>query len=287
MLAVFVALLAGLFPVSLRADFSYQDSTRAMGGALYTPLPRVSTKWIKGNRMAEVTKEHVTVIDLDKETVTEMDLAKKTYSAVPFVQIKQMMPNTEAVFKASGSPAEQTKMVGVLKAKETIWRLTAEDHSMVIVIDAWLAPVPGYDEVRAFGRKLGAKMGYAFGSAMWPFGMGREDALVGFAEAAKEMNHADGAPLQTTVKIVAGDAAAAPEAILPAPFPPETTKNAAGAALSRLGMGPKKRSDQPRSAGSLIEILTELTNLSLAPMDAAKFEVPQGFKEVPRRADKN
>ena len=101
------------------------------------------------------------------------------------------------------------------------------------------------------------------------------------------MNHADGAPLQTTVKIVAGDAAAAPEAIVPAPFPPETTKNAAGAALSRLGMGPKKRSDQPRSAGSLIEILTELTNLSLAPIDAAKFEVPQGFKEVPRRADKN
>src|SRR5207237_95621 len=73
--------------VTLRADFSYQETTQMTGGALVKILrlggpftrkarePIVSTVLIKGNRMATLGKENSTIIDLDKETITEINLS--------------------------------------------------------------------------------------------------------------------------------------------------------------------------------------------------------------------
>src|SRR5690242_16086958 len=104
----FVMLLTAGSCSSLRADFSYQDTTQITGGALFTmmralgPLgkgarePIVSTKMIKGNRLATITKERGTIVDLDKESITEMDFSKKTYSVMTFEQMKQALEDAMA-----------------------------------------------------------------------------------------------------------------------------------------------------------------------------------------------
>ena len=333
-----ITLLAGACCASLRADFSYQDTTQMTGGALFNmmralgPLARgardpiVTTRLLKGNRMATIAKERTTIIDLDKETITEIDLAKKTYSVLTFAQMKQAMedamarareqqskgkqaadnPNVQANFKVSAKATGQTKNVGVLPAKELVLTMTlegankdtGESGAMEITVDSWMAMVPGYDEVKEFHRKMGEKIGYAFGSGMSQLAMTRPETLQGFAEVAKEINKVEGVPVQSTMKMGGQGAPGAPGADASAspqssPSQQQSGAAAAAAALGRLGgFGRKKNNDQQQPApagdrqagaagsGSLVETTTELTSFSSAPVDASKFEVPAGFKQV-------
>jgi hypothetical protein len=305
---------------TMRADFSYQSTTQLTGGSIYNmmkalgPLARgardpiVTTNLIKGNRMATIAKDRATIIDLDKETITEIDTAKKQYSVITFAQMKQAMDdaiakaqqqkgapakgNTEAKFKVSAKATGQTKAVGVLNAKEMLLTMTMEatdkdsgkSGSMDITVDSWLAAVPGYEEVKAFHRKMGEKLGYAFGSGMSQIAMTQPQSLTGFAEVAKEMNKVEGVPVESTTKMgSAGSPDSGSSDASAAPAPQQQSRSP----LDRLpGFGRKKNDqskDQPaadQSSASLVETTTQLGSFSSGPVDAAKFEVPAGFKKV-------
>jgi hypothetical protein len=142
---------------TLRADFTYQQTSQMTGGTLFQmmsalgPLSRqarepiVATTIVKGNRMARITKDNVNIVDLDKETITEIDSAKKTYSVVTFAQMKQAMedamaraqdarnqrgkqsadnPNVETSFKVDAKATGQTKSISGLEAKEVVLTMT-------------------------------------------------------------------------------------------------------------------------------------------------------------------
>jgi len=176
----------------LRADFTYQETTQMTGGALVETLkalgpltraarePIVSTHIIKGNRMATITKDRVSVIDLDKETITTVDTAKKTYSVMTFAEMKQAMEDAatrmqarqqkkndqgddvQAQFKVSAKTTGQAKTVQGLSAKEMVITMamegknakTGDSGAMEITTDAWYAPVPGYGEAKEFNLTL-------------------------------------------------------------------------------------------------------------------------------------
>jgi hypothetical protein len=264
--------LAAASCAPLRADFSFQEATQIAGG----PAQKATTYLIKGNRVAALIKDHIRVTDLDREIVTEIDLVKKTYSVTTFAQIKQSRgtDSSEAKFKVSKKITGQSKAAGILSAEELLITITREDIDSVIAVDSWMATVPGYDEVKDFERKLGQKLGNAFGSQP-----GLEDL---FDEVYKELNRAVGVPIEFSVR--RGDAAAVSA---PRPEAPPAPTGVAGA-LGRLGgiagLGRKKNpTDQPAvspSAGSLVETTTQLTNFSAGPADATKFEVPAGFKKL-------
>jgi hypothetical protein len=218
-------------PCLLRADFSYRESTRINGAK----TPVTFTRLIKGNRMAQIVKGQIVVIDLDKQNITQIDLAKKTYSVMTFEQTKQVMDKSAlgaqvqaTVANVSVKTTGRTRTMGMLPAKETMLMLTMEG-GVTITVDTWMATVPGYDEVREFQRKLGEKLGYGFGSGV---------SLEGFAEVAKQMSKIDGAPVETTSQAASG-----------------------GQVLSQA--------------------VTDLSSFSSAPLDASRFDVPFGFKQVP------
>jgi hypothetical protein len=217
----------------LRADFSYRESTRINDAK----KPVTFTRLIKGNRMAQIVKGQVVVIDLDKQNITQIDLTKKTYSVMTFDQVKEVMDKSSlgaqvkaTVANVSVKTTGNTRNMGMLPAKETILTLTMQGD-VTITVDTWMATVPGYDEVREFHRKLGEKLGYGFGSGI---------SLEGFAEVAKQMSKIDGAPVETTSRAVS----------VPG-----------GQVLSQA--------------------VTELSNFSSGPLEASRFDVPFGFKQVP------
>jgi hypothetical protein len=256
----------------LRADFSFQEATQIAGGPAQKPI----TYLIKGNRLAALTKDHIRVTDLDREIVTEIDLVKKTYLVTTFAQVKQGRgtDSVEAKFKVSKKATGQSKPVGVLNADELLITITREDIDSVIAVDSWMATVPGYDEVKDFQRKLGQKLGYAFGSQP-----GLEDM---FDEVYKELNKAVGVPIEFTVR--RGDAAAVSAPRPEAPPAPTGVSGALGRLGGIAGLGRKKSpTDQPAvspASGSLVETSTQFTNFSGGPADATKFEVPAGFKKL-------
>ncbi len=343
LLSCLILLSAG---ATLRADFTYQETTQMTGGALLTmmrfggPLtkqarePILSTHMIKGNRMVTTTRDRSTVIDLDKESITTIDLSKKTYSVMTFAEMKQMMedarqrmeqgrsqnkgsgdPNVEADFKVSAKATGQSKTIQGLNAKEVLITMavegtntkTGDSGAMTISTDTWMADVPGYDEVKNFHKRMAEKMGYLFGSDMAQMGMTRPDVTKGFEQVAKEMGKMDGVPVASVIKM-GGTANSAPDSSSsdqrsqqPQQQQQASTPTTPGAALGRLagglggfgGFGRKKKSDdqqQPStdqsqqgsstSSGSLIETTTELTGYSSGSVDASKFEVPAGFKQV-------
>ncbi len=174
---IFTTLLCGTSTL-LRADFTYQDTTQMTGGSLFNmmkalgPLARgardpiVSTHLLKGNRMATITKDRTTVIDLDKESITTIDTAKKTYSVMTFAEMKQQMEeaasraqsrskdkdatkkdDVQAQFKVTAKATGQTKTVQGLNAKEMQINMamegtdktTGQTGGMNITTDAWYA----------------------------------------------------------------------------------------------------------------------------------------------------
>ncbi len=316
-----IATLAVVSPLS-KADFSYQESTQLTGGFTYNALKiggpltkgareaQISTVSVKGDRMVTTRKDGATVIDLDKETITEINLDKKQYSVTTFAQLKAAMdkalaeaakrekkdkPNGEVKFKISAKATGKTKAISGLNAKELKIAMEVEGKdkdsgqsgAMNILTNAWMAPVAGYAEVKAFELKMGQKMGAIFRPGMERQALVQPDMVQGMAQAANEMAKVDGVPVLNIVRM--GSNMADLEAVSVAAPKKEEPKESTGAKIGGIagrlgGFGKKNEDDEKKSnepgASMLMEMTSERSLFSTSSVDAAKFDVPAGFKEV-------
>ena len=145
---LFAALAALVVPV--RADFSYEQISQMTGGSMLRMMkmvpgggkatqPQSSRILLKGNRLATVTSESISVIDLDAETMTSINVKDKQYSVITFAEFKQAMaamaqkmsqgkPDggeaAEMEFSVKVDPTGQTKAIDGLSTKQFIMTLT-------------------------------------------------------------------------------------------------------------------------------------------------------------------
>ena len=270
--------LALALPAALHAgDYTYQQTTQLTGGSLLKMMktvgvfssqarhigdPIVSTIYLKGNRLANVSPDNIQIIDLDKETITQIDVQKKTYTVMTFDQIKQAIANARAQMQqqAAKQPAQPAanpdaqnvqmrfdvkvrntgaqKEISGLQSSESILTMTMnatdtqtqQTGSMAVTNDMWMVPsVPGYDQVHDFYKRFAEKMsdatiglGYDF-SKMLSQNPGAGQAL---NDMAGEMQKLSGVPIMQVMRMgttVNGQALpAASEAPLPADAAPAT-----------------------------------------------------------------
>ncbi|MBZ5675905.1 MAG: hypothetical protein LAP61_16820 [Acidobacteriia bacterium] len=308
---------------ALRADFSYQETTQMTGGALVKILrmggpftrkarePIVSTVLIKGNRMATLGKENSTIIDLDKETITEINIAKKNYSVVTFAQMRQAMDdamakaqaqeqkkqkaepkgNVEAKFKVSAKATGKTKSVKGLTAKEMVITMDLEgtdkdsgqSGSMTVIDDAWMATVPGYEQVKAFRQKMAQKMAREFQPELSRMAMADPRMMQGMAESAKELSKVSGVPVETVMKMGTGITVDTTDSSSDKQGP-----SVRDAITGSIPFGRKKKDPEPEpkqdpkqsGAALLLEMTTDMTSFSSSAVDASMFDIPAGFKMV-------
>jgi carbon monoxide dehydrogenase subunit G len=310
--------LAGIGAGSMLADFSYQQTTQVTGGAMQGMMrmagafskqarePMVATIIVKGHRMVHSTARSAQIIDVDKETITDINFDRKTYSVMTFAQMKQMMedmmnrmqqrtkdnPNN-LQFKASVKDTGQTKTIDGMPAKERIVTLTVagadetgSSGSMDMTSDTWIAPVAGYEEVRAFYKLYAAKMGIMPGQNMGMF-MGRPEMAKGMSEMVKEMAKIDGVPVETVMKM--GGSGTPSNAPANQDQAASQSSSDSGSGLGRLaglgGFGRRKKSTDDQASGdsssnSMMEMTTKASGFSTAAVDGSKFDVPEGFKQV-------
>ncbi len=318
--------LFGLAASSLWADFSYTQTTQMTGGALLNMMrslpvggglkdPTTTTHLLKGNRLATITKDTTTVIDLDKETITMIDAGKKTYSVMTFQQMQQALANLQsrmsnnkapaAKYKVSANATGQTKTIQGQTAKEVVMTMTVEatdqksgqTGGMDISVDSWMAPVPGYEQIQDFQRRMGQKMGYLFGSGMSQVAAMQPGAGEGFAQVAEEMAKVEGMPVEQITKMGSGSAMPSGPSGQTPQARPSASDAVAGALAGRLGglggFGRRKKEEKkeekteepaaaaaPASSGALMEMTSTLTSFSSGAVDGSKFEIPAGFKQV-------
>jgi len=226
--------------------------------------------------------------------------------------------STGVAKQVSGLNATESILTMQMQGTDTT---NGQQAAFAITNDMWLAPdIPGYQELREFQLKLAAKMGSAFtGSglsstmaAMQP-GLGQ-----GMSDMTKEVSKLKGFPVQQIMRMGATangqPLPAASEAPLPdtssgpqTPSAGDVAKQSAGSAIaSRLGgfggfggFGHKKKTAPPpeesadaqsnssqQNAVVLMEMQTQWTSFSSAPIDPAKFTVPAGFTARPPQLTK-
>jgi len=274
--------------------------------------PIVSTVLIKGNRMATLGKENSTIIDLDKETITEINLSKKNYSVITFAQMRQAMDeavakaqaqqqkkqpkdepkaNVEAKFKVSAKATGKTKSVEGLNAKQMVITMDLEatdkdsgnSGSMTVIDDAWMANVPGYEQVKAFRQKMAQKMAREFQPELSRMAMADPRMMQGLSESAKELSKVSGVPVETIMKMGSGITVDTTD-------PGQKGPSVRDAITGSLPFGRKKKNDDPPpdpkndqkqdGAALLLVMTTDMSDFSTAAVDASKFDVPSGFKQV-------
>jgi hypothetical protein len=264
----------------------------------------------------------VQVIDLAGETITEIDLNKKTYSVMTFAEMTQAMQKmmeaspgkpderADVRFKASVKETGQRKSIAGLDTREVILTLEMESTdkksgdkgSFTTVSDMWVASaVPGYEEVKRFHERMGAKLSWTPGSR--GLMQGNSEMAKGMADLQKESAKLDGVPVLQVIRMGAaaqpqqGQSQEAPRQQAPEAKPKEESSNTSiTGALGRLGglggFGRRKKKEEtpaeqstsqssaPPASGSLMEMTTESSSFSTAAVDASRFEVPSGFKKV-------
>ena len=326
--AAILGCLAFCVAAGLRADFSYDQSSKMTGGAMAGVMkvagvfsrtarePIVSTVMVKGDRMAHINADSAQIIDLATETITSVNFRNKTYSVMTFAQMAQALDQmqkkagaqsggkADMQFKASVRETGQTRQITGLNTREVILTLEMQSTdeksgaqgAMTVTSDMWLAPsVPGYAEVRAFHQKMAQKLAWTPGTSA--FTQGRGDMAKAFGDLSKEAAKMEGVPLLQVVSM-GGQSTGQPGQPAAQPPPQQEQREAPsiGGALGRLGglggLGRRKKADESKEAqpaatttpsagpGVLMEMTTEITNLSAGPVDAAKFQVPTGFKQV-------
>ncbi|QNI35363.1 hypothetical protein [Edaphobacter albus] len=224
--------------------------------------------------------------------------------------------DTDLSFQVKVRNTGATKDVAGVNTSEAILNMTmdatdkksGQTGSLAITNDMWLAPeVPGYDEVREFQRRFALKLGTVFSESFNPTMFASQPgAGKALADMVKEMSKLKGIPLLQVMRMgttANGDPLpAASEAPLPqsnSPAMPSAGQVAKDSATSAItsslglgglgGFGRKKKAADPAPAADasasqgpavLVESNTQMSDFSQSAVDASKFAIPAGYKQI-------
>jgi hypothetical protein len=266
-----------LLTAGLRADFSYEQSTKVTGGAMagmmrmagamnkQARMAGKSQVLVKGGRMAHLNGDTGQIIDLSAETITDMNFAKKTYSVITFAQMTEAMkkmaermhqdPESDVDFQIDVKDTGASKEIRGLNTHQMLMTLTGiakdkktgREGEMKIVSDLWLTKdVKGYDEVRKFYQQMAQKMAFMPGAGA---GMMQPGMMKGMSEVWKQAAKLEGVPVVQIVRIGDGpqvtDTSGNTTQAAPAPSAGDAAAGAIAGRLGRLGglggLGRKKK----------------------------------------------
>ncbi len=239
---VSVLLLLSLGGTALRADLSYDQTSKITGGAMMGMMrfagafskqarePIVTHVYLKGDRMANVSADSAQITDLSNETITHIDFKRKTYSVITFAEMAQFMAAAGQKMKdETGTQAEvnlkvdvkatgQTRDVAGFPTREMVLTIEMETTdpksgakgTITTTSNMWMAKnVAGYEQVKAFYERMAKKMAWTPGANLGPMAAGNSSLMKGMAAAAKEASKLEGTPLLQVVRIGMGGMPAA------------------------------------------------------------------------------
>lgn len=206
-----------------------------------------------------------------------------------------------------------TKLMKMLLATDIKDQKSGQTVTMNMDMDMWMAKdIPGYDDVRKFQMKYAEAIGITPEMMrVSRMAVGQPGMSEGMARLAKEASKLQGVPLVQITRMMGlggmgGPGGNAPEAQMPTgkDVGDAAATSAVSSALGRMGglggrlggFGRKKKEEPkeepkpatpppPAASGQpqqsvFMEMTSEMSGFSTAPVDASKFSVPAGFKEV-------
>lgn len=205
-----------------------------------------------------------------------------------------------------------TRLMKMLLATDVKDQKSGQTVTMNMDMDMWMAKdIPGYDDVRKFQMKYAEAIGITPEMMrVSRMAVGQPGMSEGMARLAKEASKLQGVPLVQITRMMGmggmgGPGGNAPEAQMPTgkDVGDAAATSAVSSALGRMGglggrLGgfgrkkkeepkpePKPETPPPAASGQpqqsvFMEMTSEMSAFSTAPVDGSKFSVPAGFKEV-------
>jgi hypothetical protein len=311
---IFALTLTGclLFGTQLFADFSYRTETKFTGGALGSAMKMamkmsktarsqmVSTVYIKGDLMANVNESGTQIVDLANKKFINIDHRKKEYSETTFAEMNEAMQRlAEKQEKEQDATSFDLKIdnrgdkkdIGGYPAELTVLHVSIdrekESESMDMLADLWLAKgVAGQDEVTSFYKRMGEELEWSPGSAgvmaMSKQQKGLGEAIAAFYEEAKK---AEGISVLSVMRVGPDESFNEMKKDV-GKLPSEddddggASPSIGGIMRSLGGFGGGSRNSNSQPSGTLMELAIYQTDFSTSAIEAAKFEVPAGYKKV-------
>ena len=229
-----VVLLLTVGGSSLKADLSYDQTTKITGGAMMGMMrfagafskqarePIVTHICLKGDRMGNFTRDTAQITDLANETITSIDFKKQTYSVMTFAEMARVIAELgqkttgetdakpETNMKMDVKATGQTRQISGFETREMVLTMeiettdpkTGNKGSMLMTSIMWVAKdVAGYEQVKAFHERMAKKMAFTPGANLGPMAAGNSGISKGMAAAAKEASKLEGAPLLQVVRL--------------------------------------------------------------------------------------
>lgn len=231
------------------------------------------------------------------------------------VEMKIEVKETGAAKQMGGLDTKEFLLLLGWKVKDA---KTGQTADMSMDNQMWMAAdLPGYEEVRKFHLRMAEKIQWAPGMASNAMAAMQPNVQEGMAKMAKEAQKLKGVPVQQVTKMKMagqnGEVPDLPEFQLPGmreAMAEEVSRTAgdeaanqtaraaagrfgglAGGALGGMMRGPgKKKEEEPKPAsqtkaqnkgdGTYMEVTTTTSDWSTDPVDASRFNVPAGFKQV-------
>lgn len=227
---------------------------------------------------------------------------------------------TGATRNILGLPTNELKMKMEMQFEGTDPKTQqTQSGSYVINSDSWMAPsVPGYDEIQQFHVKMAKELNWlpnAMGGAVGA-NVGNPQMGSAMEEFRKNAATVKGLPMLQTISMTLAGNGTTPQAQnsqgnaqtnqqSQTPPPQQQTDNTSiptsTSAAIRQGLGgffkkKKQQDDQQQAAsqntsappgqpGSLMDITSEVTSFSSAPLDSSLFDVPNGYTQVQKSPD--
>jgi hypothetical protein len=304
--------LAGMMRVA--GAFS-KSARQPMKSTILLKGDRMATVSDSSIDVIDLGSETFTHIDLEKKQYSKATFAEMAKAMENMAARARNTKDTDATVNVTAEvkPTGDAKVISGMNAKRTLVvislegtdKKTGDSGAMRFLNDMWLASdVPGYEEVRDFSKKMAEKLAWTqMGNMARAISMQQPGSEKAMAELVKEMSKLEGVPVLQVMRLGVAGKGVPTEAELAAmekqaEQPAEKGESESG--LSRAGriggalggfggFGRRKKQEEPpqqqQSSGNaapaaLMEFTTEMTNFSAGPVDASKFEVPSGFKQV-------
>jgi hypothetical protein len=278
---------------------------------------------LKGNKLRrEDTLGMAEIIDLDGKQIIHIDTKKKTYSIMTFAEMKAQMEEArrkaeEQQAKHNKNQQAQVKIVPKIQisagngskklldytAKEMKVRVDMEMQStdpktqgqsanMWVNSDAFIAPVKGYDEMKRFYTRLAKELDWVPGAVLGA----NPQIAPAMVEYRKTAANLSGMPLLSMVSVgMSGQPGTQQASSDDQKQSSNSNSNSGGNPITHgIGglFGKKKNKDDAAQddaakssspSGSLMDTTTEVTSVSTSAVDAALFQIPQGYKQIPAK----
>lgn len=295
--------VAGMFSRSLREP---------MVSNVFIQGDRMATLSKDNAMIVDLGKGTITSVDFGRKTYSvstfeemrqamekmSQDMQNRGRQSEAKMDVKVSVSETGATRNISGIDTREVLLTMDMSAAGAGDQNRDASASMIMEMRMWMArAVPGYAEYARFQAEAGKKYAGMFGGAgqMNPFAAMNPDSQKSWQKLMEESKKLEGIPvLQVVTMRLAGDASGAGAQPAQRPSSGESVGGALGGSLGRGlgGMLSRKKKDQEPQAqtqtppesqpqpGVLMEMTTESSNFSTAPVEAARFDIPAGFKEV-------